>query len=162
MLAQKVNNREPITASKDEYRAIENAIRILEAQSQTMHNVRLVGPNNEVVELPPSIYELLHRVLPRFLRGNSIAIVQYPEELTIYAAADLLNVSNRYVDQLCDEGAFPFTESGALRLIRYVDLIQYRRKRDEQRRQGLREMTQESQALGHYDTPEPMPEEEPD
>lgn len=162
MLAQEVRDREPITASKDEYRAIEHAIRILAAQSQAAHNVQLVGPNYEVVELPQSIHDLLQRILPRMLRGNSIAFVQYPEELTIYAAAELLNVSNRYVDQLCDEGTIPYNESGALRLIRYVDLIQYRRKRDEQRRNGLREMTQESEALGHYDTPDPVPEEEPD
>jgi excisionase family DNA binding protein len=155
MVAQVLEERELITATEEQQPALEDFFRVLEGEIQPAGRTRLVGPNDECVELPQPVYEVLRRVIPYLLRGDSVAIVAYHKELTTQQAADLLNVSRQYLVQLCDEGKIPFTKTGTHRRIRYGDLLEYKRQRDTQRRRGLRRLTQMSEELGLYDTARP-------
>jgi|SRR6185312_17123554 excisionase family DNA binding protein len=73
------------------------------------------------------------------------------ERLTVKAAADLLNVDQRYLIGLLDAGRIPFTGTGARRHIRRDDLLAYKRERDAFRREGLRELTRMGEAAGMDD-----------
>lgn len=152
MVTQMLEERELITVTEEQQPALKDFFRVLEQELQRPRGTRLLGPNEECVELPEPIYHVLSRVIPYLLRGDSVAIVPYHQELTTQQAADLLNVSRQYLVQLCDQGKIPFTKTGTHRRIRYGDLMEYRRQRDVQRRRGLRRLTQMSEELGLYDT----------
>ncbi len=160
MVARSIEARKPVAIPPTELFTLEKLARILEAK--TSESVGLVGPNQEVVELPKSIYDVIRRALPFLLQGDSVAIAPYHQELTTQEAANVLNVSRQYLVQLCDEGKIAYSKAGTHRRIPFGDLMEYKLIRDRARKQGLREMTQESEALGLYDTPDPIPEDEPD
>ena len=160
MVARTFEARKPITLASTELHALEKFNRIIE--STQPEGIRLVGPNEEVVDLPKSIYDILRRALPFLLEGNSVAIAPYHQELTTQEAADILNVSRQYLVQLCDEGKINHAKTGTHRRIPFADLMEYKLVRDELRNHTLNRLTRMSEELGLYDTPEPMPVEEPD
>ena len=112
---------------------------------------RLVGPDDEAIELPESAFVLLKDVVHQLAQGNAVAIVPVHMELTTQEAADLLNVSRQYLVRLLEDGAMPFTKTGTHRRIRFGDLMAYKRARDATRRQGLKRLTRLSEELGLYD-----------
>jgi excisionase family DNA binding protein len=73
------------------------------------------------------------------------------KEITIQAAADILNVSRQYLVELLDTQTIPYTKVGTHRRIRFGDLMNYKNDRDAKRREGLSRMTKKSQQLGLYD-----------
>jgi excisionase family DNA binding protein len=73
--------------------------------------------------------------------------------LTTSEAAELLNVSRRYLCRLLDRGDIPFVRVGKHRRIRVEDLMRYRERRDAARREKLLEITRISQELGLYAEP---------
>lgn len=72
------------------------------------------------------------------------------KELTTGEAADILNVSRQYLVELLETGAIPFTKAGTHRRIRFGDLMDYKERRDANRREGLSRLTKKSQKLGLY------------
>lgn len=71
--------------------------------------------------------------------------------LTIQEAANLLNVSQPFLIKLLDERKIPFTKVRSYQYIRFEDLMKYKKERDIQRREGLRELTQFLQEEGFYE-----------
>lgn len=71
--------------------------------------------------------------------------------LSSQEAAEFLNVSRPFLYTLLDRGQIPYTMIGTHRRIRVEDLMEYKRQRDSQRRQALRELATFSQELGFYD-----------
>src|SRR5581483_1603045 len=72
-------------------------------------------------------------------------------ELTLNAAADLLNVDRRYLIELLDAGQLSSSGKGARRHVRRDDLLAYKEKRDAARRAALQELTSISEDAGLYD-----------
>jgi hypothetical protein len=67
--------------------------------------------------------------------------------------ADLLNVSIAEAERLLDEGQVPFTRGKPnLRRVRFQDVMDYRRRRDAERREALDELARLSQELGLVET----------
>jgi len=77
--------------------------------------------------------------------------ILHNRELTTQQAADILNVSRRFLVKLLDEGAIPYIKVGSHRRIRFKDLIIYQEQRKVMRRQGLKELTQFLQEEGFYE-----------
>lgn len=141
--------RAPIAATEDERSTIDEVEQFL--ARQLTHPARLVGPDGEEIELPASAFRLLKDVVHQLAQGHAVSIVPVHMELTTQEAADLLNVSRQYLVRLLEQGAIPFHKAGTHRRIRYGDLMDYRARRDAERRAGLRRLTRLSDDLGLYE-----------
>ena len=83
--------------------------------------------------------------------GRVISLVPHEHYLSSQEAAEILNVSRPFLYTLLDEGKIPYTMVGTHRRIQVEDLMEYKRKRDSQRRQDLSELVAVSQELGLYE-----------
>lgn len=112
---------------------------------------RLVGPKGETIPVPESIFYVLERVAEVMARGDSITVVPVGREVTTQQAADLLNVSRQYLVRLLDEGRIPFQKVNKHRRLRIEDVLSFKETRDQDRRAGLRELSQMTAEFGGYD-----------
>lgn len=106
------------------------------------------------IPVPRSVYESLLRAVEALAEGSGVMVAPVDAELTTGEAAELLNVSRPYLIRLLEEkGEMPFHRSGTHRRIRLRDALDYKKRRDEQRRRLLGEMSRDAQRLGLYDPP---------
>jgi excisionase family DNA binding protein len=113
---------------------------------------RLVAPSGEELRLPEPVYEVLARVVHELARGNGVTVLPVDAELTTQQAADLLNVSRPHLIKLLEnERAIAFHKTGQHRRVLLKDLIEYKSRRDEERRSLLRKLTQDAQEAGLYE-----------
>ena len=103
------------------------------------------------IALPAEALLLLSEVLEQLAQGKPAAVTPGTAELPVRAAAELLNVSDSYLEELLNEGALPCREIGSERRIRLDDLLAYKRRDLARRRQILSELTAEAQEMGLYD-----------
>jgi excisionase family DNA binding protein len=94
---------------------------------------------------------VLRAAVDVLVHGEAVAIPPVNNELTTQEAADILNVSRQYLVRLLDQGKIPFSRTGTHRRIKFGDLIEYKRRRDADRRNELDELTRLSQELRLYD-----------
>lgn len=97
---------------------------------------------NVEVSVPRMAYRLFLEVLAQLASGNAVTIVPIRSELTTQEAADLLNVSRPHVVHLMETGAIPFRRVGTHRRVFASDLLAYRHKDDQRRREIVRELSQ--------------------
>jgi excisionase family DNA binding protein len=81
----------------------------------------------------------------------SISIVPINKELSTQEAADILNVSRPFLVKLLESGVIPFVKVGTHRRIRFIDLMEYKKHRDEETQKGLIEIMRISEEEGLYD-----------
>lgn len=87
----------------------------------------------ERVELPPTLYQVLHQVVDALRQGLAVTVVPHSQTLTTQQAADLLGVSRPTVIKLLDAGRIPFERVGVHRRVMLHDLMTFRdRRRAEQ------------------------------
>lgn len=145
----------PLAAPPEQHAQLEALSKALEdmlhAPRRRAPKCQLVGPNGEAIALPESVFYVLERVAEVLARGDSITIVPVGREVTTQQAADLLNVSRQYLVRLLDENRIPYRKTGKHRRIRVEDVLSFKEKRDKDRRAGLRELSQMTQAFGGYD-----------
>lgn len=96
----------------------------------------LVGSAGGRVRLPESVRRLLARAVHELARGNAVSIVPIQAGLTTQQAADL---------------EIPFHHVGSHRRVRFEDLMAYRQRRSQARRQALAKMAREAQEMGLYE-----------
>ncbi len=136
-------------ADRAETQALKDVERLINAAP--LRSAQLVGPDNERVSIPTSLYEALRRIIPLLVRGDAVSLVPVHQEVTTQQAADLLNVSRPHLITLLDRKQIPFTKVGTHRRIRFVDLMRYKLRRDAERRQAINEMTALAEEFGAYD-----------
>jgi excisionase family DNA binding protein len=71
-------------------------------------------------------------------------------ELTTQEAADLLNVSRPFLIGLLENSQLPHHKVGTHRRVRFADLITYKRRRDAESEEALRELAVLSQEMKLY------------
>ncbi len=103
------------------------------------------------IAVPTEALVLLTKVLEQLAQGRSVTVSAGAAELSTRAAAELLNVSDCYLGELLDEGAFPCQGAGNERRVRLDDLLAYKRGDLARRRKILSELTAEAQEMGLYD-----------
>ena len=110
----------------------------------------LVGPSSEKVDIPPSIFHVLKRVVETLARGDAVTVLPIHKELTTQQAAQLLNVSRQYLVRLLDQGVIPHHKTGTHRRVRVQDVVKYMRERDTHRKKKLSELVRLSEEAGGY------------
>ncbi|MFP2926731.1 helix-turn-helix domain-containing protein [Pyxidicoccus sp. 3LG] len=121
-----------------------------DARSARRQAPLLVLPNGEQVELPEEAAALLRDLFAALADGEAVSVVPLHRELSTQEAADLLNISRQGLVNLLEAGKLPFHKHNKHRRIRAADLLRYKRQRDEERAEGLRELTQLSEESGDY------------
>jgi len=92
------------------------------------------------VELSPALGQLVLDVLAHVARGEMVTFVPYGAVLSTKEAADLLNVSRPFLIKLLETGAIPFHRVGSHRRVYAEDVLAYKRRRDNERREALDEL----------------------
>jgi len=143
-----VNERRPVLASFEEGKILRELDAVL---AEDRGGARLVALSGEEIQLPGSVYEVLARVVHELARGNGVSVLPVDAELTTQQAADLLNVSRPHLIKLLEEErAIPFHRTGRHRRVGLQDLLEYRKRRNSERRGLLRKLTQDAQDSGLY------------
>ncbi len=151
--------RETVTTKKDEpviapvadqalLEGVESLLRRAAGDSPSMRRPKLVGPDGDTIDLPESIFRLLRQIVPHLKKGHALTVVPLHKELSTQQAADILNVSRPFLIGLLERGEIPYTKVGKHRRIRFDHLIAYKRRRDTDRREILKRLTELGQELG--------------
>jgi excisionase family DNA binding protein len=130
-----------------------------EAQVQALHDLlrkdgkaRLVGRGGEpALELPDAVYELLLKIVGGLQQGKAISVVPVTQDLTTQEAAEFLGVSRPFFVKLLKENELPFHLIGTHRRVYLKDLLDYKHRRDNQRREALDTIAREADEAGLYD-----------
>jgi len=138
----------PISARENEQPTLRKIDRALENSDQS---ALLISPDGEQIPLPPSLFLVLKRIVSHLTHGRAVTIVPINKEVTTQEAADILNVSRPYLVKLLEQGDIPFIKVGAHRRIRLEDLMEYKERRDAERKKAIAEMAQMCQDWGIYD-----------
>jgi excisionase family DNA binding protein len=112
----------------------------------------LVGPDGSRIDLPASVHEIQVRVVERMQEGNTIAVLPLMEELSTQAAADLLGISRQFFVRECESHKLPFHYTGTHRRVLLKDLLDYKKQREQARREAITRIARHSEELGDYDT----------
>lgn len=145
-----------VTANENERPALQRMEGIFnETRDTTAFNRRSSLPKlvygDEEIEIPLSVFRVLRQVVYHMMHGRAISIVPVGRELTTQQAADILNVSRPYMVSLLEEGKIPFTKVGTHRRIKFSELMEYKKRRDSERKRGLAEIAHISEDAGLYD-----------
>lgn len=141
--------------SKEEQRVALQSYALLAEALEQVHD-----PNPEIeieetkdkIKVPLKALKLLAQILKATSEGKPISIIPIATEMTTQAAADLLGCSRPHLVKLLEEGIIPFTKVGRHRRVKFEDVMNYKKQQKEQQRQLLREMMQEDEETGLYDT----------
>ncbi len=90
--------------------------------------------------LSNQLREVLASMLEEAASGHSLTIIPSQQELSSQEAAEILRVSRMYLIKLLDEKKIPHRLVGKHRRVMAADLMNYKSKLDEQRREALTEL----------------------
>ena len=121
------------------------------AQMMIRQRAALVGPGDQRHEIPDSVYRLLLNVLKIMQGGIAVSIVPQMQELSTQRAANLLGVSRQFLVRLLDEEKLPFHRTGTHRRVYLKDVLEFRKRRDQQRKESIEKIAKEEVAQGTYD-----------
>lgn len=99
----------------------------------------------EAIELPAGAVALLMDILGAMAAGQGITLIPEDAELSTVEAADILKVSRPFLIRLLEEGAIPYRKVGKHRRIGMEDVLNYKKKIDQQREAVLDELVHEAQ-----------------
>jgi excisionase family DNA binding protein len=108
---------------------------------------------NSLSELPAVIEsnddpsKKIGQIIKNFIPGKIHVKEDLHSELTIYQAADILNVSHQYIIRLIENGEIQSKESGSQRKISRDNLLAYKQESDRRSFQALAELANEVQEL---------------
>lgn len=141
-----VASQEPILAGDDERKTLVS----IERSLRTEGHARLIAPDGTSTPIPASLFTVLLESVRQLSEGNAVAILPVMQELTTQQAADLLNVSRPHVVAVLESGEIPHHKVGTHRRIYLRDLLNYKQRRDHQRRESLQALVDDAQDLGIY------------
>jgi excisionase family DNA binding protein len=148
---------EPIEIAPRNEREVEQASRLYRSLVKEP-TTTLISPDGERIELPASLHDVLMRVVEQMQQGRAVAILPMMEELSTQAAADFLGVSRQFFVRECEAHKLPFHCTGTHRRVLLKDLLDYKKQRDQGRRQAIIDIARQSEDEGDYDLVIPLEE----
>ncbi len=143
------DQRELVTSSEQDIGLIRDLEHFLHEQAH--RSAKLVAADGEEIDIPASVYAALRRIVPLMAEGAAIGLVPLHQELTTQQAADLLNISRPSLIKHLDAGDIPYRKTeGEHRRIRFVDVMEYKRRRSELRHDAFVTMAAIGQKYGAY------------
>ena len=139
---------QPRNVDQPAIRSVDNMLS--QAAIRSEQRPRLTAADGTEIDLPESVFQVLRQVVHILAQGDGVSIVPVHKELTTQQAADILNVSRPYLIALLDKGQIEYSRTGKHRRIQFGNLLAYKRKRDQERREQLAELTRLSEELGGY------------
>ena len=133
---------QPVT----EHQQIENLERVLLLGIPT-----LVGASGKEVQLPAPVYEVLKRAVNLMAQGQAVTLVSHQKAITTQCAANILGVSRPFFIKLLETGAMPHHRVGNQRRIYLRDVLEFARKRDDERLAALDRLSRDAFESGLYD-----------
>ena len=142
--------KEPFVATDEEALIAREALAKLKplAEAKTDIKLRVAEKADVVVPLPARAVDLIVDFLTAMVERRPVSIIPHEAELTTKQAADFLNVSRPYIVGLLDKGAIPHRLVGTHRRVRVADLMEYKKRTEQDRRAAIARMVAESQKLG--------------
>jgi excisionase family DNA binding protein len=138
--------KDTITMQPSEEREIRELYRML-----NLGTPALVGPKDERLNLPESVYHLLKDIVANMMRGRTIVLTPQNDRLTTQAAANFLGFSRPHLVKLLDAGTIPFERVGQHRRVLLKDLQTFQKSRDVERRRALNELAKKEFKDGSYE-----------
>lgn len=138
--------------SPSDSKGIAGLARFIERESLEIGKPRLVGPDNESIDLPDEVYEILVRVTSALRAGNAVSVVPYAMRIGTQEAAEMLGISRPTFIRLLERDELPYEQPGRHRRIKLTDVLAYRDRTHSRVIDRLDAMTGEASALGLYDT----------
>jgi excisionase family DNA binding protein len=145
----------PIVADQSE----EEQLRALYRMLLRPGHPHLVSPEGFPQEIPETVYKILVQVVARMQEGKAIAVFPVMEELTTKAAANILGVSRQFLVRMLEAKKIPFHKAGTHRRIYLKDVLDFQKKRDQDRHDAIRRIARKEVEEGTYDTFGPPSEE---
>jgi excisionase family DNA binding protein len=138
--------QEPITLPLTEHQQVQDLERMLNSGVPA-----LVGSSGERIELPNTVYLVLRRVVELMARGQAITLIPDKQVVTTQRAADLLGMSRPFFIKLLETGAMAHHRVGNQRRVYLRDVLQFAKKRDEERQAALDRLTRDAFDAGLYE-----------
>jgi excisionase family DNA binding protein len=101
-----------------------------------------------ILRLSFATLSLLQEMLTEISKGHAVSIISTKAELTTEEAANVLNVSLPFFEELLEKGEIPLYKTDTYQYVRHQDMINYRRDMVDKRLQALNELAAQGQKLG--------------
>jgi len=141
-----IATREPITLPATEQGQVRDLERMLDRGAPA-----LVSASGERLVVPPTVYEVLRKVVELMAEGKSVTLLPDNQVVTTQRAADLLGMSRPFFIKLLETGAMAHHRVGNQRRVYLRDVLEFARKRDEERQAALDRLSRQAVEVGLYD-----------
>ena len=138
--------REPITLPSDEREQIRELDRVLQLGSPA-----LMSALGDKLVVPPTVFEVLRKVVELMVEGKSVTLIPDGQVVTTQRAADLLGMSRPFFIKMLETGAMAHHRVGNQRRVYLHDVLEFARKRDDERQSALDRLSRQAFASGLYD-----------
>jgi excisionase family DNA binding protein len=138
--------REPITLPATEREQVREFERMLDLGAPA-----LVSASGERIVVPPTVYEVLRKIVELMAEGKAVTLVPDNQVVTTQRAADLLGMSRPFFIKLLETGAMAHHRVGNQRRVYLRDVLEFARRRDEEREAALDRLSRQAFEAGLYD-----------
>ena len=141
-----IATQEPITLPAGEQKQVRDLGRMLGLGAPA-----LVSASGERLVVPSTVYEVLRKVVELMAEGKSVTLLPDNQVLTTQRSADLLGMSRPFFIKLLETGAMAHHRVGNQRRVYLRDVLEFARKRDEERQADLDRLSRHAVEVGLYD-----------
>ena len=138
--------QESITLPATEREQVRDLERMLDSGAPA-----LVSASGERLAVPPTVYQVFKKVAGLMAAGKSVTLSQDNQMLTTQRAADLLGMSRPFFIKLLETGVMAHHRVGNQRRVYLRDVVEFARKRDEERQAALDRLSRQAFESGLYD-----------
>jgi excisionase family DNA binding protein len=117
----------------------------------------LVAADGRRLEVPAPVFDALVQIATAMAHGQGVTVMPQSALLTTQEAADVLGISRPTLVRLLTEGNLPYEQRGRHRRVLLAEILAYRDRMRQERRESLDRMAHEGQAAGIYETTAGLP-----